>query len=136
MQFKNVSGSFKNVCIPYPEGPRWFTAEPNGIIDMPEEEGWRAIAHGFVKVGEEKKGSEVKDLKTFGEKPLVVQPSFTKKKVKDELRKIKGLGSKTIDEIVEEYDSIEDIISDIKAGRFSVGGVDRKKKEEILSKFK
>jgi len=45
------------------------------------------------------------------------------------------LGSKTIDEIAEEYDSIEDIIADIKAGKFSVGGIDKKKKEEILEKF-
>jgi len=136
MQFKNATDKLANICIPYPEGPMWITAEPNAIVDVPEEHAFRALAHGFVKVGEEKKGSEVKDLKIFGEKPLVIQPSFTKKKVKDELRKIKGLGSKVIDEIAEEYDSIEDIISDIKVGRFSVGGIDKKKKEEILSKFK
>lgn len=136
MQFKNVTDKLASVCIPYSEGPQWFTAQPNGLIDIPEEHAFRALAHGFIKVGEEKKGNEVKNLKIIGEKPLVIQPSFTKKKVKDELRKIKGLGSKTIDEIAEEYDSIETIISDIKAGKFSVGGVDKKKKEEILKIFK
>lgn len=135
MQFRNVSGKLSSVCIPDPKGPIWFTTEPNGIIDIPEEEGWRALAHGFIKVGEEKKGNEVKDLKIIGEKPLMIQPSFTKKKVINDLFKVKGLGRKTIEEISEEYDSIEDIISDIKAGKFSVGGIDKKKKEEILKIF-
>jgi hypothetical protein len=133
MQYRNVSGKLNDVCIPYPEGPKWFTAEPNGIIDMPEEEGWRAIAHGFVKVGEEKKGSEIKDLKIIKEIPLGPVP---KKKVKDDLLKIKGLGEKAIDEIAEEYDSIEEIITDIKNKKFSVGGIDKKKKDDILKMFK
>lgn len=118
-----------------PDGsPFWVNAEPNDTIDIPENHGYRALAHGFVKVGEEKKGSEILDKKITEVGKFVLKPAL-KKKVKDELRKIKGLGSKTIEEISEEYDSIEDIISDIKAGKFSVGGIDKKKKEEILEKF-
>jgi len=134
MQFKNATDKLANICIPYPEGPMWITAEPNAIVDVPEEHAFRALAHGFVKVGEEKKGSEILDKKITEVGKFVLKPAL-KKKVKDELRKIKGLGSKVIDEIAEEYDSIEDIISDIKAGKFSVGGIDKKKKEEILEKF-
>ena len=133
MQYRNVSGSFRNVCIPYPEGPKWFSAEPNGIIDIPEEEGWRAIAHGFIKVGEEKKSSEIKDLKII--KEVLLEPKNPKKKVKDDLSKVKGLGRKAIDEIAEEYDSIEDIVSDIKSGKFSVGGINQKKENDILKTF-
>jgi len=135
MQFKNATDKLANICIPYPEGPMWITAEPNAIVDVPEEHAFRALAHGFVKIGEEKKGSEILDKKITEVGKFVLKPAL-KKKVKDDLSKVKGLGKKAIDEIAEEYDSIEDIISDIKAGRFSVGGIDKKKKEEILSKFK
>ena len=51
MIYRNISDSFKTFSIPMPNGSvRWYSAEPNGLIDIPESEGHRAIAFGFQKV--------------------------------------------------------------------------------------
>lgn len=59
-----------------------------------------------------------------------------KNNLKDKLEKIKGIGKKASAEIIEEYKDSNSLISAIKKGVFSVGGVDKKKQELILKRFK
>ena len=79
MQVKNPTKELKSFVFTEHDSPHWVTVEPNGVADVPEEHLWRALAHGFVKVGEIKpKGNEVKDLKIS--KPIPLVPANTKKK--------------------------------------------------------
>ena len=84
MQFKNNTGKF--VCFPVPQldgSPKWYNFQPNEVLEVPDSEGWRAVSSGLTKLGEEKKGSEVKDFKVIKEYEL----SPTKTKVKKKARK-------------------------------------------------
>jgi len=58
------------------------------------------------------------------------------KEIRDRLLKIKGIGKKSVSEILEEYDSVENIISDIESDKFIVGGIDKKKISQILKTLK
>ena len=119
MKFKNLSDLFKNFAIPQSDGSlKWVNMPPNEVMDIPDSEAWRARANGLSEIAESKP------------KPEATKPS--KKKVEDILKKIKGLGKKAIEEILEEYDSIEEIRKDIVAKKFRVGGVDKIKLKEIL----
>lgn len=63
--------------------------------------------------------------------PKPKKPTF-----REELERIKGIGKKTAGEIIEEHKTKKSLVHAIQTGKFSVGGVDRKKQELILKKFK
>ena len=123
-KFKNVSGKFNSFCIPLPNGPFWINAEPNEIVEVPDAEAWRARASGFEAI----------EGKIEEKKPIEVPKK--KDKLLEALSKIKGLGEKVLEEIAEEYASVDEIVADIKAHKFRVGGIDKKKEELILKTFK
>jgi len=123
MKFKNLTGSFKSFAIPLQDGSvRWVSASPNEVVDVPDNEAWRAVLKGLIKVEKEEKPKEP------------VKP--VKKKIEDELVKIKGIGPKMAEEIAEEYDSVDEMLSDIKKKKFRVGGVDKIKLDLIAKYFK
>lgn len=124
-KYKNETDHFVKFCIPFPDGgARWFSAPVGAVIDVPAGEEWRAKDRGLTLLEEVKKP--------------VPQPISKKKEneIIPELRKVKGLGKKTIEEISEEYNSIEEVVKAIKSNKFSVGGVDKVKQREILKVVK
>jgi len=97
MKYRNVSGSFKSFSIPRPTGtPVWVNAESKAIIDIPEDDGWRAEAFGFVRLDK----LSIKPVEVI--EPKIEQP---KKHTEKELAKmtkpqqkklLKSLGAKSI----------------------------------------
>lgn len=127
VKYKNISDHFTIFAIPKEDGGAIFFNAPIGaIIEVPIGEEWRAKDAGLIPL------EEVKPVI----KPQPVQPIESKKKESNwiipELKKIKGLGIKTMQEISEEYDSIQEVVSAIKNKTFRVGGVDKDKMKEIL----
>lgn len=122
-KYKNNTG--KLVSFSFPEGMsmRWITVEPNNVAEIPDSETWRAEAFNLTKVSGTEKPKEIPK-----------QPEFVKKKGKmiPELLKIKGLGLKVVEEISEEYDTIQEVVRDIKNKKFRVGGIDKVKQNLIL----
>jgi hypothetical protein len=116
MKFKNTTGKLVSFSVSIGETNRWFTVEPNGIVEVPDAEGWRAKASGLVPVSGDAKVEKKKEENSL-EKAL---------------EKIKGLGKKAVEEICEEYDTPEEIVSAIKKGKFNVGGVNKEKKALLL----
>ena len=120
VKYRNATDSFNSFAIPQPDGSiRTYNAVSNAVIDVPAEAGWRAEAFGFVKAE-----ASVPIAKLAFEKSILPQ-----------LRKIKGLGPKIIDEIAEEYDDVATLVKDIKAKKFNVGGVDKDKEKLLLKAF-
>jgi hypothetical protein len=121
VKYRNATDSFNSFAIPQPDGSiRTYNAVSNAVIDVPAEEGWRAEAFGFVKA----------------EASVTVKPEIKPmKSILPQLRKIKGLGPKIIDEIAEEYDDVATLVKDIKAKKFNVGGVDKDKEKLLLKAF-
>jgi hypothetical protein len=117
MKFKNLTGRLVSFSVVSGETNRWYTVEQNGIIEVPDSEGWRAKASGLTPTSESIAKIEKKKEENRLEKAL---------------EKIKGLGKKARDEICEEYDTPEEVISAIKKGTFRVGGVDKDKKSLLL----
>lgn len=118
IQYKNP----KNRLISFSDGIRRYNAEPNGVIEVPDSEGWRAEAFGLIRIG------------AIAKIPVIIKKKESK--IIPQLEKVKGLGKKAIEEILEEYDSLEEIIADIKAKKFKVGGVDKAKQNLILKLVK
>lgn len=119
--YQNKTNSLKSFAIPLSDGTvQWFNAVPNEIVDIPAEEGIRAREFGFVPV------DKTKEIIT------TVEPKKKENEVIKALSKVKGLGYKIIQEIAEEYDSLDKIKADIRAKKFSVGGVDKAKEKIIL----
>lgn len=126
-KYKNNTGHFVIFGVPKEDGGAFFyNVEIGAVVEIPEDIEWRAKDAGLVPL------KEVKPVI----KPQPVQPIEPKKKesnwVIPELKKIKGLGIKTMQEISEEYDSIEEVVSAIKNKTFRVGGVDKDKIKDIL----
>lgn len=122
-RFKNNTDHFISFAVPLPDGSsRWFSIPIREVIEVPDTEAWRAKANGLSEIGK----SEVKPVEVKKKENEVIK----------ELSKVKGLGKKVIEEIAEEYDSVSQIVADIKAKRFKVGGIDKKKQQNILKTFK
>ena len=60
-----------------------------------------------------------------------IKPIPTKEELMKRLIAIKGIGEKLAGEICEEYRTIESIIAAINSGKFTVGGIDKKRMELI-----
>ena len=73
---------------------------------------------------------------TKKKKAIHRRPKPKKLTLRQKLEKIKGIGRKIAGEIVEEHKSSNSLISAIKKGIFSVGGVNKKKQKLILKRFK
>ena len=70
-------------------------------------------------------------------KKIISKPPKPKKlTLRQKLENIKGVGKKIAGEIIEEYKHEKKLLSAIKKGVFSVGGVNKKKQKLILKKFK
>lgn len=55
MKFRNETGSFKTFSIPMPNGTvRWISADPNNVVDVPDEHAQIAEAFGLTNLSKPK----------------------------------------------------------------------------------
>jgi len=83
----------------------WICAKTNGVVDLPEEIG-RAYKFDELKVTEGKIGEEKVETKQ-------IESDFKKDPYRERLQNIKGIGKKTVEDIIKVYPSEEELINAI-----------------------
>jgi len=106
MKFKNTTGHKVKVRIDTEKPPYWRTVNPNEVIEIPESYGLR-LGFTKLKVTEGKSGTKKIETKQF--ERVEPSPEFNKK-----LLKIKGIGTKTVKDIVNVYKSEAELRKAIK----------------------
>lgn len=105
MKFRNDDEGAM-VRIQTAEGRFWKSVETGETIDLPEDKGF---AYGFVPVeSEEGSGASEEGF----EETTVDESGF----FEEELNDIKGIGSKTVRDLMEVYNSKKELLEDLKQG--------------------
>lgn len=113
MKFKNNKES--GVMVRIGNGRKtWRTVEVGETIDLPEEKG---LAYGFDPLEEETESSEEVEETEEDKQDASEDSEEAAKSLKEELTLIKGVGKKTVDDLLEIYSTKEELLNDVNEGK-------------------
>lgn len=102
MKFRNNSKEKKKIRIGTLKNPEWITIYPNQVVDIGEKKG---LTHNLEKLNKEvykpKVNKKQAETKVFSED------------FESELRKIKGIGKATAEDILKVFKSKKELIENI-----------------------